>query len=354
MKKILLQTERKNDNIFIPKDPANPWPELKHRLSTIGYDLVTADDNSLEDCERIIFLDYVSLGEPDAQTVRIKNAIKKLLGMKVYERLPARALYREGLRAGLRDKMVFNIWEGKAVSPLNFDSKTLEKFDRVLTWNDDLVDNIKFFKFFLPAPADIQPTKEVAFAHKKLLVNISYNKYSSYKAELYSERRKTIAYFDTHYPDDFDLFGPRWNTAITRLQILFPFLVRTYSTYRGYVEDRQETLSKYKFSLSYENNADANGYITDKIFDALRAKTVPIYLGAPNILDYIPAEAFIDRRKFNSDEDLGIFLKNMHEEEYQSYISAGKNYLQSERYAGFSTTDFCDRIMKVLDLKKLT
>ena len=40
------------------------------------------------------------------------------------------------------------------------------------------------------------------------------------------------------------------------------------------------------------------GYISEKIFDCFFAGTVPLYLGAPDIEDYIPADTFIDLRQF--------------------------------------------------------
>jgi hypothetical protein len=47
-----------------------------------------------------------------------------------------------------------------------------------------------------------------------------------------------------------------------------------------------------------------DGYITEKIFDCLYAGTIPLYLGAPDILKYVPADVFVDCRKYSSWTDM--------------------------------------------------
>ena len=76
----------------------------------------------------------------------------------------------------------------------------------------------------------------------------------------------------------------------------------------------------------YEN-AGFDGYVTEKIFDAWFAGCVPVYLGAPNVTDYIPAETFIDRNRFNGYEELYRFLKTMPEKQYRSYVEAIEEFL---------------------------
>ncbi len=331
-------------------DMSAPWRLLKTRLLELGYELTTADNNNLEDCERIIFLDTTSMGEPIRTSQKIKRNVKCLLHMKIYETHILRSLYREALQAGMLDKMILIIWEGRSVCPQNFYMSNWKKFKKILTWDDDLVDTKKFFKFILPVPSRT-PMPEIPFESKKLLVNVSYNKYSTYHAELYSERRKSIGFFDANYPNDFDLFGMRWNQPVTRPQILLPWLVKKYATYRGSTKDKQATVAGYKFTLAYENNADANGYVTEKMFDVLCAQSVPVYLGAPNITDYVPADVFIDRRKFKNDADLATYLLNIPEKKYEKFILAGQNYLKSEMYKKFSAESFCNSIISSLALK---
>lgn len=50
--------------------------------------------------------------------------------------------------------------------------------------------------------------------------------------------------------------------------------------------------NNYKFIIAFENSK-TNGYVTEKIFNVLFSKSIPIYDGAPNICDYINKESFI-------------------------------------------------------------
>ena len=44
--------------------------------------------------------------------------------------------------------------------------------------------------------------------------------------------------------------------------------------------------------------SDTPGYMTEKIWDSFKAKTVPVYWGASNIEEYVPKNCFIDYRDF--------------------------------------------------------
>src|SRR5260221_513096 len=109
----------------------------------------------------------------------------------------------------------------------------------------------------------------VPFSEKRLLVNISYNKYSSQPGELYSARREAIGYFERHRPDDFDLYGVGWLGT----QTLRGSSGRgeRHPSYRGAVTNKWDVLPRYKFSLCYENSRDQPGCVTEKIFDCLRS-----------------------------------------------------------------------------------
>jgi len=50
--------------------------------------------------------------------------------------------------------------------------------------------------------------------------------------------------------------------------------------------------SQYKFIICFENSK-TDGYITEKIFNVFLSGSIPIYDGAPNVLDYINKDSFI-------------------------------------------------------------
>lgn len=360
MKKILLQVPSvhlANNIMFNNADINNHfavWRELKQRFEELGYELITADNNSLDETSFVFFLDSLSIDGTDTFYQRCKSNIKKLLNKKGYKLWPNRALYKELEEKGKTDQAALFLWEGKAVNPLNYREDIWDRFKYIFTWNDDLVDNKKFFKFYLPAPFTNLNSTLTPFSQKKLLVNITANKYSSNSNELYSARRKTIEYFTKNHPDDFDLFGVRWNKPATIWQKRLPFLTKKYPSYRGASQNKIETLSNYKFSLAYENMSGANGYITEKIFDALVAKTVPVYWGAENIEKYVDQKAFIDRRIFKNDAELAAHLYDLPEDKYNEMLKAGQQYLLSEQFKKFLPKNFCDQIISMLNLGPIT
>ncbi|KAG6738797.1 hypothetical protein NC652_041407 [Populus alba x Populus x berolinensis] len=67
-------------------------------------------------------------------------------------------------------------------------------------------------------------------------------------------------------------------------------------------------MSHYKFVLAIENTW-TESYVTEKLFYALDSGSVPIYFGAPNVLDFVPPHSIIDGNKFKSIEELASYVK---------------------------------------------
>jgi len=71
-------------------------------------------------------------------------------------------------------------------------------------------------------------------------------------------------------------------------------------------------MNEFKFNLCFENCYDelwSNNYITEKIIDCFKAKTIPIYYGASNIELLIPNDLYIDYRDFKDINELNKYLK---------------------------------------------
>ena len=60
----------------------------------------------------------------------------------------------------------------------------------------------------------------------------------------------------------------------------------------GYISDKKEFLSSYKFSISMENT-EGDGYTSEKIIDSFLAGTIPIYYGNYIVDEFINPKAFI-------------------------------------------------------------
>jgi len=85
---------------------------------------------------------------------------------------------------------------------------------------------------------------------------------------------------------------------------------------------RSNIISGYKFTIAFEN-AIAPDYITGKFFEPLIAGSVPVYLGAPNIEDFVPAEkCYINVNSYSSVRSLADHLLELDDnnEKYQEYL----------------------------------
>ncbi len=207
-------------------------------------------------------------------------------------------------------------------------------FGKVFILPQDYVDNIHFFKFYYPQPRQSMVESQILFEDKKLCALICANKSSSHPQSLYYARRDVVDFFERLGNGKLDLYGPWWDGR---------------PLWKGTIPNKWEVLKRYKFSFCYENMHSQRGYITEKIFDSMVAGCVPIYLGASDITDYIPAECFIDRRAFFSNKDLYRFLEEMDETTHEGYLQAIRRYFDSPEAQLFSIKNFVDLIKEELN-----
>jgi len=113
------------------------------------------------------------------------------------------------------------------------------------------------------------------------------------------------------------------------------------------VSAKSATLAQYRFALCFENS-QLKGWITEKLFDCFFAGTVPVYWGAPDILDWVPADCFIDMRRFSDFAELRAFLHALEPSAWHKYREAARDYVESSRFAPFRPAAFVDIIAGVL------
>jgi hypothetical protein len=98
-------------------------------------------------------------------------------------------------------------------------------------------------------------------------------------------------------------------------------------------------LSEYKFSLCFENchhELWSWDYITEKIFDCFKAKTVPIYLGCFNIEEHIPPELYIDFRKFQSVPELTEYMKSLSGSQIEEMTEKAYAWVKQSRWGNIA------------------
>ncbi len=249
------------------------------------------------------------------------------------------------------DHRILFLWEPEHVQPWGYDKALHARYARVFTWNDDLVDNKKYFKFYIPQPFLQMVQEPIDFSSKKLCTMIASNKLWEHPNELYRKRQEAAFFFECYAPNDFDLWGWYWTAGSKTYRGVIPLSERRSEDTANLAiahQTKLDYLRYYRFAICYENLAKTHGYITEKIFDCFSAGCVPIYWGADNISDYIPSGCYIDRRTFANNRDLYIYIKNMSIETYQGYIKNIQDFLQSEKAYPFSTTFFIQTIRKAL------
>lgn len=296
-------------------------------LKENGFEIATSDINTIQDSEVVIYRDLP----------------KKLPLEKDIE----------------KSYLIMN--ESPLVRPDNFDVSKHKYFNKIFTWNDELVDNEKYFKFNY---SFIIPKEIPKFFDKpNLCCLIVGNKDSNHPNELYSERKKLIRWFEQNHPLDFDLYGVGWNQyrfkgiklirAFNRVpllpQIFAKLTKQIYPSYQGKVANKFETMQSYKFAICYENIKDISGYITEKMFDVMFAGCVPIYWGADNVTEYIPKDCFIDKRDFRTYEELYKYMKNMDESTYIEYLNNIEGFLNTKQGYKFSAKSNAEIFVKVIN-----
>lgn len=239
-----------------------------------------------------------------------------------------------------RRKNILIITEPPMVNPFNYMRIFHTFFLKVYTWNDALVDNKKYFKFRLPKVSYGINTRSLKFKNKNFLVLINKNTlpffpfktFQPFGRELYSQRIKAIEFFEQRIPKKFALYGRGWNKPKKYNLKEYIFGFKKYSAYRGKIDNKIKLLSKFKYSICFENLTDVKGLISEKIFDCFKARCVPIYWGASNIGNYIPKDCFIDFRDFPSYEKLLNLLESIDENKYNRYIENIERLLSDKKF----------------------
>jgi hypothetical protein len=303
---------------------------LYQTLRAMGHQVDTLDMKPLSSFDKVFFSDY-----------------------------PTRfnTYFRALQRAGHPDvNLVIN--EPSIVRPDSYKLAAHKPFRRVMTYKKELCarDPEKYVQFSLPCMPQPRP-EPLPFGERKLCCLIQSYMVLDKPTALFSERIRAARWFEANAAKDFDLMGTEWDrillpgplsflnfalrAAYRRVWPLTVLKVRRFPSYIGpNVKGKHRTLLDYRFCLSYENSVE-DDYISEKLFDCFYAGCVPVYLGAPNITDYVPAAAFIDKRKFSYDE-LYRYLSKMTESEYNGYLRAADDFLRSPAMRPFTPEGFVE------------
>ena len=114
-----------------------------------------------------------------------------------------------------------------------------------------------------------------------------------------------------HLRQQLDIYGNKWPAGYALDNSGYGF-----EKQRPWWIEKIEILKCYKFNLCLENTAEPY-YVTEKIWHAIRAYSLPIYSSFnSSIYETFPENSFIDAAKFKNTNELLDYVKNMSTSEY--------------------------------------
>ena len=247
--------------------------------------------------------------------------------------------------------------ENPNINKLNASRAYCKGFDLAFAWDVRLFGLPNVVPILIPHPLGGEAFATLAQRDIfSCLINANKAFKESLPCDLYLERINTIRWYEQHAPETFELYGLGWEKStpaftrsgritrsIARLKTRL-FGIPPFPSFRGELSDKADVLRRARFSYCYENSRDLSNYITEKIFDSLVSGCVPVYWGADNVLDHIPAGCFIDRRKFHSTAEVHQHLLSITADEYAGYQRNIFNFLRSDGAAAFSAAHFAKTV----------
>jgi len=221
-----------------------------------------------------------------------------------------------------KDKSLF-LLEAPNIQPQNYLSEKLKQYKKVYTWNSRLyeeykalgIDVVKLPNFPLFDNYYI-PDTYVKFEDKidGICLICRYREKQSSDFDISYKRIEVFESLEgitKHCYGKIPYCGDHYKGVIGDGNGTYPSSV-----------DKLNMLAKYKFNLCFENAYHEMGsfdYITEKITDCFKARTVPVYYGCYNIQDRIPKELYIDFRDFRdfcSPDVLVEYMKSITKDQY--------------------------------------
>lgn len=201
---------------------------------------------------------------------------------------------------------------------------------------------------------------------------IATNKYSRHPLSKFDFRLEFVKSLAQHrqLADNFYLYGRYWLNAVGRMRRLIPnnianrfkvldkVLVRCErkipwnsklkAVSKGVIHSKSEALSKLKFNIIIENMY-WDGYITEKIFDAIQFGCIPVYFGADDIEKYIPSSIFINGRSFRDPLDAINFALSLTGQALENMIQTGQEWLSGADFeARFGRRTYIEKLQKLI------
>jgi len=190
--------------------------------------------------------------------------------------------------------------EPASVVPWQYKKRILNSFDLIIPTGKTRSENLSLKKW-VPFPYRFQTLAIDEKLRTNNIVMINAAKFSAHKESLYGLRRKASKEL-FNMQIGYKLAGENWKMPKTKevreriwavrkeiragnlpdFREAFSLISYRFPEYGGRVDNKITELSRFKYALVIENEPD---YISEKLFDAIAAKCVPVYIGE-NLADY--------------------------------------------------------------------
>jgi hypothetical protein len=212
------------------------------------------------------------------------------------------------------------------------------KFDRIFTWNDDLIIGDITKTLFYSQDLDFVNVSFKQFKQKKrkIAAIFSYKKSNNTKSN-YTQRINLIKKLASY--NLIDLYGYGWENCED------PIIRKIY---KGQAVSKSDVLNRYMFCLAMENSCYKN-YITEKILDPISIGSFPIYFGAPNIYEFFSKNLVMN--SINSDE-IELFINNFNDQSIEEFLISRNSYILDFKNSHFNAKKQTDYIADELIVLK--
>jgi alpha(1,3/1,4) fucosyltransferase len=220
-----------------------------------------------------------------------------------------------------KTRLIYFAWEPEIISKENSKKslfRLLDYFDYIYTWHSDLqYTDSRFKKLVYAQKLDYNLSKisQVEFSKKIILSQISSNKTSIHKDELYSLRAKINRRACDYFGSSFRYYGFGWKSE---------------PCYGGEVQNKIQIFKNSRFAVCIENSS-YRGYITEKIWDIFKSNIVPICYGNFSFDASIPSNCYIDMSLFSNLNDLFKYIESMSLDDYNLILDNINTFINSRQ-----------------------
>lgn len=242
--------------------------------------------------------------------------------------------------------------EAPFIYPENYDLKRSSEYSLIFTYLHGHALSQKYvyaFPFFLDRNSALKVREsDVDPALKKKKVFIGTQKKPQEKIinnSNYSMRDDLIRWYSEHEPNDFDLYGRKWDRLYFDGRGIIQKALNYHkfdnfsvmksdqykAVYRGQLGSKYDELSRYKFQFCFENSIGYEGFITEKIIDSIICRNVPVYYPSTktSLQNIIPDDVYINIYDFKSFEELNSYLNNINKNEYSNFIDRIDSFIDN-------------------------